>query len=127
MNIMIKGVNVEITDAIREYAMRKIGSIEKMIRKSESTQVAVELSKTTNHHKQGDYFRASIKIDTNGTEFIAESEKEDLYMAIDDVREEILRVLTSTKDRKESLYRRGARSVKKMFKGFSQRDPMTSK
>lgn len=127
MNTMIKGINVEITDAIREYAMRKIDSISKMIKKSESTQVAVELSKTTNHHKQGDYFHASIRIDMNGQEFHAESDQEDLYAAIDDARDQIVRTMTYTKDRKESLYRRGARSVKKMFKGFSQRDPMTSK
>ena len=56
-----------------------------------------------------------------------EGEEEDLYAAIDAIREDMFRQLTENKDRNETLFRRGARSVKKMLKGLSDRNPFTSK
>ena len=101
--------------------------IEKFIKEGEKVIAYVEVGKTTNHHKQGDVFRAEFNIEISGKKFYAVSEEADLYAAIDGVKEEIVRQITTTKDRKQTLFKRGAMSVKKMLKGVSGRNPFTSK
>lgn len=124
--INIKATNMELTGAINDYVNKRLSGIEKFIK--DGTMIAfVEVGKTTNHHKRGDFFRAEFNIEISGTKFYAFSEKDDLYAAIDDAKEEVVRQITSSKDRKKTLFKRGATSVKKMLKGISNRNPFTSK
>lgn len=128
MQINIQAKNIDLTEVIKEYVSKKVSGLEKFIRKTEEDIViAVEVGKTTNHHNKGDIFRAEISFLFSGNKFYAFSEMEDLYAAVDDVKEQIERQLVGTKDRGDTLYRRGARSVKKMMKGLSKRNPFTSK
>ncbi len=117
---------MELTDAISDYVNKRLASIEKFARGGEVTGF-VEVGKTTNHHKQGDVYKAEFDINLNGEKFFAKSEQSDLYAAIDDAKEEIARSVTHNKDRKQTLFKRGASSVKKMLKGLSDRNPFTSK
>jgi putative sigma-54 modulation protein len=126
MNINIKATNMELTGAINDYVNKRLSSIEKFSKGSEISGY-VEVGKTTNHHKQGDVFKAEFDISINGEKFFAMSEKNDLYAAIDDAREELSQKITHNKDRKQTLFKRGASSVKKMLKGLSDRNPFTSK
>ncbi|MBP6855211.1 MAG: ribosome-associated translation inhibitor RaiA [Candidatus Pacebacteria bacterium] len=126
LNINIKTTNMELTSAIREYTEKKIETLEKVMKSSPEV-INIEIGKTTNHHKQGDVYKAELNMAIGGYKFHTESEEEDLYAAIDAVREDMFRQLTENKDRNETLFRRGARSVKKMLKGLSDRNPFTSK
>ena len=125
MNINIKATNIELTDAIREYVNKRVSSLEKLIK--DGAIISVEVGRTTNHHNKGDIFKAEINIKNDGEVFYADVEREDLYSAIDEVKEEISRKLKRNKGRTTTLYRRGAKSVKKMLKGFTKRNPFTSK
>lgn len=127
MNTNIKATNIELTSAISDYVNKRLSAIEKFVKEGEEMTAYIEVGKTTNHHKQGDVFRAEFNIEISGTEFYTFSEKEDLYAAIDDAKEEIVRQITSNKERKQTLFKRGAKSVKKMLKGISDRNPFTSK
>lgn len=126
MEIKVKATNLELTEAINEYINKKVSSLLKF---SNGTDVIayVEVAKTTNHHKNGEVFKAEIDFRSSGHKFFVVSEKDDLYAAIDEARESMLRELTSNKDKNDTLFRRGARSVKKMLKGLSKRNPFTSK
>lgn len=117
---------MELTDAISDYVNKRVSSLAKF-EKSGNISGYVEVGKTTNHHKQGEHYKAEFDLSLNGEKFFAMSEKEDLYAAIDDAREEIFRSITQNKDRKQTLYKRGAKSIKKMLKGLSDRNPFTSK
>ena len=127
INTNIKATNMELTGAINDYVNKRLDGIKKFIKETDKVIVQVEVGKTTNHHKQGDVFRAEFNVEISGTEFYTFSEKEDLYAAIDDAKEEIVRQITNNKNRKQTLFKRGAKSVKKMLKGMSDRDPSTSK
>lgn len=127
VNINIKSTNMELTDAISDYVNKRLSSIEKFVKNEEKVTAYVEVGKTTNHHKQGDVFVAEFNIEIDGTKFYTISERDDLYSAIDDAKEEIVRQITKSKDRKQTLFKRGAKSVKKMLKGISGRNPFTSK
>jgi len=123
MNIKIKATNFEITPAIEDYIGKRISSLDKFARdKDGSARCDIEVGKTTKHHRSGDVFRAEINLHVSGKNFYAVSEKDDLYAAIDEVRDEIAYALTSYKDRTITVMRRGALKVKNMLKGLDWRN-----
>ncbi len=131
MKINLQSKNMEITEAIRDYALKRITNLEKLLTKVEAsgaeTVVEFDLSKNTNHHKSGSVFHADCRITISGDEFYGSTDKEDLYEAIDAVKESMFREISKNKERKQTLFHRGARSIKKMLKGLSGRNPFTSK
>ncbi len=131
MQINLQGKNIEMTDAIRDYVIKRVTNLEKLLKNIEEAGGEVsarfEVSKTTNHHKLGDVFHADCSINIKGEEFHASADTEDLFQSIDEVKENLFREISKNKDRKQTLLYRGARSVKKMMKGLSKRNPFTSK
>ena len=124
----IKAVNIELTPDLRDYIEKRTSSFDKFFRRySESAIVHVEVGKNTMHHKNGDVFQTEITISGIGTTMRAVSEEADVYSAIDIAKESMMQDLSTEKDRSVTLFRRGARSVKKMLKGLSRRNPFTSK
>ncbi len=124
--INIKATNIELTNGINKYIAKRLASIKKF---SKGKQISgyIEVGRTTNHHNKGDVFMAEFNITLNGENYFTTSKKEDLYSAIDEAKEEIIRQVTQNKDKKRTLFKRGAASVKKMVKGISDRNPFTSK
>ncbi|MBI5799007.1 MAG: ribosome-associated translation inhibitor RaiA [Candidatus Yonathbacteria bacterium] len=118
MQIKIKTTNIELTSAIENYVEEKIWSVEKfaMPHENENPVVEVEIGKTTNHHEHGDVFRAEVNLSVRGKHFRATSEKDDLYAAIDDMRNELVRELSSHKDKTRTLVRKGAGMIKNMLR-----------
>ena len=118
MQIKIKTINIEMTDAISSYVEEKLQSLEKFAvpHDEENPLLYVEIGKTTNHHQSGDIFRAEVSMNVRGKQFRAVSEKDDLYTAIDDMRAELARVLTSHKDKERTLVRRGAGVIKDLLR-----------
>ncbi len=123
----IKATNIELTDSIRDYVEKKLAIVEKYVKRETMERIYVDVGRSTNHHKQGDVYRAEFDMIISGEKFYAAAEAEDMYAAIDEAHEEIVRQITEDKDHKISLIRRGARSVKKMLKGLSKRNPFTSR
>jgi ribosomal subunit interface protein len=117
MNISIKTTNIELTPALKDYTEKRISGITKFT--GEDVVASVEIGKSTAHHKGGDIFLAEVNVTTSlGKQFRAVSEKSDLYEAIDDVRADLIRVLSSSKGKKDALWKRGARKIKSLLKGF---------
>ena len=125
MNINIKATGIELTEAIRNYVLKKISSVEKYTEKKEGVIAQVEVGKTTKHHKSGDVFRAEVKMSGAGIDVYAVSEGPDLYAAIDLVEAEVTRELLRLKGRQASLLRRGERMIKDMMRGI--RNPFGKK
>ena len=131
MNITLHGKNIELTEAIHDYVIKRVTNLEKLLKKIEErggeVMVRFDVAKTTNHHKAGVVFRADCSITIKGENFYASADGEDLYSAIDEVKENIFNDIQKNKDRKQTLFKRGATSVKKMLKGLSKRNPFTAK
>ncbi len=131
MQIDLQSKNIELTDAIKDYVIKKVTNLEKLLSNIETNKgearVKFEVAKTTNHHKAGEIFHADCTISVDGQKYYGESDHEDLYTAIDVVKEQLFNDIGKNKDRKQTLFRRGAASVKKMTKGLSKRNPFTSK
>lgn len=116
MYIKIKGTQIDITDAIYDYIHKKLSGFEKFL--SDGSKIEVEVAKTTNHHHHGDIFKAEININIKGKFHRAVSQKADLYSAIDEARDEMFNILSSNKDRKQTLWKKGAQKIKNITKGI---------
>jgi putative sigma-54 modulation protein len=131
MQINLQGKNMELTEAITDYVSKRITNLEKLLSGLEKSggevKVAFEVGKSTNHHKSGVVFHADCLINIKGEKFYSSADEEDLYKAIDVVKENLFREIDKKKDRRQTLFKRGAVSVKKMLKGLSKRNPFTSK
>jgi len=118
-NLKIKGINIEMTEAIEDYFRNRINSLDKYIdQDDESVECNARVSKTTGHRQSGEFFKAEVSIHTAGKIFGAVSEKDNLYAAIDDVRESVARKIISYKNKKRGFFRKGAYKIKNLLKGL---------
>ena len=131
MQINLQSKNIELTDAIHNYVHKRVTNLEKLLTGIEERDgkvlVNFEVGKSTNHHKSGDIFHTDCLIKIDGKEFYSSADKNDLYEAIDAVKDSLYNEINKDKNRSKTLLYRGARSVKKMLKGLSKRNPFTSK
>lgn len=131
MQINLHSKNIELTEEIKDYALKRVTNLDKLLSSIEDgggeVKATLEVSRSTNHHKTGEVFHADCSIVIDGAHFYGESDSEDLYAAIDEVKEKLYLAISKDKGRKQTLIVRGARSVKKMLKGLSKRNPFTSK
>jgi putative sigma-54 modulation protein len=131
MQINLKAKNMELTEAIKDYVLKRVTNLEKLLSSIEKrggeVNVNFEVGKSTKHHKSGVVFHSDCLISINGKDFYTSSDKEDLYQSIDEVKETLFNDINKNKDRKQTLFKRGATSIKKMLKGLSDRNPFTSK
>jgi ribosomal subunit interface protein len=118
MNINIKTTNITLTSQISDYVDKRLEKIKKLVSDDMSAQCDIELGKTSEHHQKGDIFRAEIHVIGVGKNAYASTERNDLYSAIDDVKDQILRKLKDDKGKKMSLVRRSGIRVKNMVRGL---------
>ncbi len=122
---------MELTEAIYEYVEKRVTNLEKLLGKIEENggevSVVFEVSQSSKRHKSGDIFHADCLVKIKGEEYYASADEADLYAAVDKIKDTLFREISKDKDRTQTLLHRGARSVKKMLKGLSRRNPFTSK
>jgi ribosomal subunit interface protein len=122
MKINTKATGITLTPSISEYIGKKINLLEKFFQEQAGEAlINVEVGRTTKHHKSGDIFRAEIRINYNGQEYYSVAEAEDLYAAIDEVKDEIVHELTSRRKKAFRLMRRGGAKIKYILKGIIRR------
>ncbi|MDQ1281955.1 MAG: hypothetical protein QG630_306, partial [Patescibacteria group bacterium] len=76
----------------------------------------VELSKTNNHHSHGELYKVSVKISGARTNIFLETKKDDLYAAIDDIKDKLEYRISSIKDKKLSVSHKLAVKFKNLFR-----------
>ena len=117
MQITTKATGLVITPAIEAYIAEKFAVLSKFINsKDTSAEGQVEVGKTTRHHKSGNVFRAEISLHIAGKDFWTEQTADELYIAIDKVRDEIVRMLHAHKAKQTEQKRTGGRTAKKMMR-----------
>jgi len=118
MKINIKATGIELTPAISSYVEKKLSVLEKFIDNPDVV-AQVEVGKTTQHHKAGNIFRAEVHIIGAGRDIYAVSDQEDLYAAIDIVKDDIVGNIVHLKGKHETISRRSAQMMKNFMKGLS--------
>lgn len=117
----VKATNMDLTPAIDAYLADKVRLLEKFVPDEEETIARVEIGKTTNHHHKGDIFKAEINLHVGRKMFRVVIETDDLYKAIDQMKDEMIREITRAKEKRTHLLKRGHQKIKDMVRGFRDR------
>ncbi len=111
--ISTKATGIELTDAIANYVNEKLAAIEKLTQDFEPVvEVLIEVGKTTKHHNKGPFFYAEMTLRIPGEVLRASHEAEDLYEAIDLVKDELRRQVVDFKTRLSDRTRKARRPDK---------------
>jgi len=103
MKISIMGTNMELTDAIKDYVNEKIGGLEKFY--DNILEARVDVGITTKHHQKGNIFRAEVNLEVPQKHILrAAAEREDLYMAINEVKNDLQRQIKKYKEKLRGKY-----------------------
>ena len=97
INIIYRGV--ESTPAIKDYLEEKMMSLTKYDDRIQH--IDIEIGVTTHHHKKGDIFFCKAGVSSHGDVLRLEREEDDLYKAIDKVRDHLRVELSERKERRQ--------------------------
>lgn len=101
MNINIKADGFELTPSIRDKVMKKLMTIGKLLSEFDDKgeiELDFEVSRTTRHHRKGDVFYAEANLSLPKKLIRAESTKEELGAAIDEVKERLSETIKKYKE-----------------------------
>lgn len=117
MRISNKGIGLELTESLQTYIAEKIGGLEHFLGAADgAVDALVEVGRSTHHHRKGDVFFARVNIHIGGKTLRSEASSGDPRAAIDLVRDELHDEILKFKGKHETLFRRGARSLKKLLR-----------
>lgn len=111
MIINIKGTNLDLTPAIKEYIEMRVAPLEKYLGKTElGTDITarVEIGRTTRHHGKGDVYRAEINFDTTQNIARVEKEGDDVRATIDEAVSALKNSLVKYKEKKSGFESRNS-------------------
>lgn len=116
VNYIITGDDFAITPAIREYVEKRFRKLDSFEKGNNPVDLHLNGIRTTAHERP-DTYRVEVKCRIDTHDFFASVERSDFMRAIDEAKQELWREITHTKDRKATLFHRGARRIKKLLRG----------
>jgi putative sigma-54 modulation protein len=99
MQLEIRGKNIELTDALKDYTTKRLSKLEKYIEDARIAQVALSV--------EGEKHKVEVTIPLNGLILRGEVASEDMYMAIDLVVEKLEKQIEKHKTKLFKSYRGG--------------------
>lgn len=117
MRIEITTKNLDLTPALREFTEKKIGSLQKFVKRfEENSEVKcfIELAKTTEHHNHGEIFYAEANVEIEGENGLLriEENSNDMHAAIDGLKDRLKQELLILKSKKVDKKRKVQRPNK---------------
>ena len=127
MRIITKATNIKSSGALNAYIEEKMGSLKKFLnlleedekgfsapdgKEKPTAEIWVEIEKTTDHHLQGEIFRAEAQLKLSGRGLRAKATSGDLKLAINETKNELERQLKKYKDKYITKVKKGARKIK---------------
>lgn len=112
MKLEIRGKNIEMTDALKDYTTKRLSKLEKYIEDARIAQVALSV--------QGERHKVEVTIPLNGVILRGEVASEDMYTAIDMVVEKLEKQIEKHKTKLFKSYRGGG--LKQAVAGEIQKD-----
>ncbi|MFH0852527.1 MAG: ribosome-associated translation inhibitor RaiA [bacterium] len=117
MRVIIKSKEIKISDDLYSYAEKRIGKLEKFLENVDPNLVeaTIEFFKAVGGQRQGNIFQADVNLRIPGKFFRSEVIGGNPYSMMDDAKEELEDEIRKFKTKKETMFKRGARSVKKLY------------
>jgi len=121
MQITVKHTSLEENwPDLNEYVETRFRNLEKLLKhwdEEGALELKVELARTTKHHSKGDVYYAEANLELPGKVLRAEATLHDIQAAIDEVYEDLRLQVEKYRDSRLTKIRRGARFLKKLFRG----------
>lgn len=119
----IKTTNLSLTPALDQFVESKVKAISRFVDKNDTSALAdVEIGKISDHHRRGEIFRAEFNVSlAHHKLFRAEETQVDLYNAINGAKNEVIRQIKTTKNKQETLTKRGGRRLKNILRDWTPR------
>lgn len=119
MRTIIQATGIAHTNAIDAYVGKRLRDLEKLLDPKEESVIAeVEVGKPSRHHKSGQVFYAEITMLIKGKKFRATAKADDLYAAIDSMKDEIVEEVARHHDKIRAREKSGGREAKARLKGI---------
>src|SRR3989338_1265713 len=120
MRVVLKQKNLALTPEIREYVEKKLVSpVQKLIgrgRAEELVILEIEIARTTTRHRKGLVYYAEANISLGKKLVRVESQDQDIYAAIDALKDELEGRVKSLKEKSVSVDRKRARNAKQIIR-----------
>lgn len=115
MRHTIKATNIEHTNAIDTYLLKRLAELNRILEPKERSEIArLEVGKTSLHHKDGkEVFFAEITFHVKKKDFRAVAKAGDLYEAIDAMRDKIIREVKRHHEVMRTNDKKGGREMKR--------------
>jgi putative sigma-54 modulation protein len=98
MFIEVKAQDFELTDAMKTYAEEKFGMLEKY--DDQIIEIRCDLKSESHKHQNGSVYVCTGHLFVPGKDFFIEKTEEDLYKAIDKVKDHLQESLVEWKQKK---------------------------
>ncbi len=105
MNINIKATKLTLTDDLKDYIQKKMDMLEKYLGDVPVIHCDFEIELTVNQNS-GKIYRAEANLDVPGELLRVDKTEEDLYKAIDKVKDHLEMIIKKYKEKKLSQKRR---------------------
>lgn len=114
----IKATHFDLNDEVRDYVESRIKYLDKFIDATENDQAIfnVEVGKTTTAQHTGEIFRAEMNLTVHGNSYRTEATRDHLFAAIDQATHELEHQLVHHKTKRNTLFKRGAKQIKKLLR-----------
>lgn len=109
MKIIIKGKNLEVSEALSNFIEEKFSVLNKFV----SDSVNVEVEKETKHHRKGEIFIVKAQVSFPGKVIMSDEKAEELFTAVVAARDELKLEIEKFKSKKIDKTRREQRKNKK--------------
>jgi putative sigma-54 modulation protein len=106
MNINIKAKKITLSDEIKDYIQKKMDMLEKYLGDISVIHCDFEVELSVGDQNSGKIYRAEANIDVPGELLRVDKAEEDLYKAIDKVKDHLEMVIKKYKGKKLSQNRR---------------------
>ena len=116
----ITGDNVAIEPEVRDHVGRHYKSFEKFMDPAEDREIDIVVSKNTAPHRENT-FKVEVSFKMRKGDFFVTVENADIMDGVNQAKETLMREITSQKDKKRTVFHRGARKVKAFAKGLVNR------
>ncbi len=119
MRITIKGVRVDLSPALKEFVRKKVSALGRFLKRfdrNDSVTAEVEIERTTEHHRHGEIYHASVDIDLPGKKIRAEEESSDLLAAIEIAKDKAKKDIQKHKEKVVEKNKRNSKRAKRVGK-----------
>jgi len=110
MTINVQATGIDMTDAINSYAREKMEGLKKFF--DNIQKIDIDVGMKSQHHQKGKVFFAEANIHVPGSIVRVSKEAEDLYKAIDKVKDHLKVELDELKGKMRKVDKQAARNNK---------------